>query len=253
MARFSNHLLLRWVAVLTLLAFAGCAGSALRPAHTLPIQEADFSGPIRLACVGDSITHGHQIPQRERNSYPAQLAALLGPKWQVGNFGRSGATLVRKSPRPYHEQPECRDALAFRADVVVIQLGTNDTKRETWEAERDRFIPDYLELIRSFQSLPSKPRLILCRPVPLFRDRGKQPWDTDRILRDEILPKIDEVARRTGLPVVDLNATFSDQSALMPDGVHPDTRGATLMARTLYTALTGRSASNRVAPSPAAK
>jgi lysophospholipase L1-like esterase len=221
---------------------AGCAPGPSHHVSTLPLREADFpsSRPIRLACVGDSITHGHLIPQRDRNRYPAQLAALLGPKWQVANFGRSGATLLRKSPRPYHEQPECRDALAYGPDVVWIQLGTNDTKRETWGAEGPRFVSDYRELIRTFQSLDSKPRIILCRPVPLFRDRGKQPWDTDRVIREQILPQIDEVARAANLPLIDLNATFAEQSALMPDGVHPDTRGATLMARTIFTALTGR-------------
>jgi lysophospholipase L1-like esterase len=73
----------------------------------------------------------------------------------------------------------------------------------------------------------------------LFRDRGKE-WDTDRVLREEILPKIDEVARQAKLPVIDLNATFAEKSVLLPDGVHPNAEGAGLMARTVFTALTGR-------------
>ena len=219
-----------------LLVLAGCALASDR----LPIRESDFTPPMRLACVGDSITYGHLLPQRERNSYPAQLQVLLGEKWVVGNFARSGATLVRKSPRPFHEQPEYKDALAFRANIVVLQLGTNDTKRETWEAESGHFVADYLELIRSFQALPGKPRVILCRPIPLFRDRGKKDWDTDQVLREQILPKIDDVARQANLPVIDLNAAFADASGLMPDGVHPNVAGATLMARTIYTALTGQ-------------
>jgi lysophospholipase L1-like esterase len=191
--------------------------------------------------VGDSITYGHLIPNRERASYPAQLQRLLGAKWEVAGFGKNGATALRKSPRPYHEQKEYQDAIAFRPDVVVLQLGTNDTKRETWEAEKEHFVADYLELIRSFQALESKPRIILCRPIPLFRDRGKE-WDTDRVLREEILPKIDEVAQQAKLPVIDLNATFAEGAKLLPDGVHPNAEGAALMARTVFTALTGRQA-----------
>lgn len=203
------------------------------------VRETDFPGKIRLACVGDSITFGHLLPERERNSYPARLQALLGERWVVGSFARNGATLVRKSPRPFHEQPEYRDALAFRPDVVVIQLGTNDTKRETWEAERDRFVTDYLTLIRAFGALESKPRLILCRPIPIFRDRGKA-WDTDRVLREEILPRIAQVAQEAGLPVIDLYAAFGDASALLPDGVHPNAEGAARMARVIHAALTGQ-------------
>lgn len=227
--------------VFCILPFALVFFACTAPQASLPIREVDYKAPIRLACVGDSITYGHLVPNRERNSYPAQLQQLLGPKWQVGNFGRSGATVLRKSQRPYHEQKEYRDALAFRPDIVVLQLGTNDTKRETWEAERTRFVANYIELIRSFQTLETKPRVILCRPIPLFRDRGKE-WDTDRVLREQILPLIDEVARQTKLPLIDLNATFADQTALVPDGVHPDARGATLMARTIFTALTARKA-----------
>jgi lysophospholipase L1-like esterase len=220
-----------------LFVLAATAAAAAQPL----VRESDFAAPIRIACVGDSITFGHLLPQRERNSYPAQLQGLLGEKWVVGNFARSGATLLRKSPRPFHEQPEFKEALAFRPDVVVLQLGTNDTKRETWEAEGARFVADYLELIQGFQALETKPRVILCRPVPLFRDRGK-PWDTDRLLTEQILPKIDEVARAAKLPLIDLNTTFAHADALMPDGVHPNVAGATLMARTVYTALTGKAA-----------
>src|SRR5689334_12958 len=95
----------RFGLLLTALFFA--LTSPLRAATpSLPLRESDFPSPIRLACVGDSITYGHLIPNREQTSYPSQLQVLLGPKWQIGNFGRNGATVLRKSPRPYHEQQE---------------------------------------------------------------------------------------------------------------------------------------------------
>ncbi len=217
-------------------------GACTNPLTPPLVSASGYGHPIRLACVGDSITYGHLIPERERNSYPAQLQRMLGADWVVGNFARNGATLVRKSPRPFHDQKEYQEALAFGPDVIVLQLGTNDTKRETWEAENTRFVADYLELIRSFQALASKPRVILCRPIPLFRDRGKATWDTDRVMREQILPKIDEVARQAHLPVIDLNSAFVDANKLLPDGVHPNAEGATLMARTVFFALTGRPA-----------
>lgn len=229
------------VAALLVALHSGCASSR----SALPIRTADFPHPIRLACVGDSITYGHLIPNRERDSYPAQLAALLGADWQVGNFGRSGATALLQSPRPYRDQKECADALAFHPHVVLLQLGTNDTKRETWEAAGNRFIDDYLALIRDFQSLETKPRVIVCLPVPLFRDRGKE-WDTDKLLHDQIIPRIQEAARRAHLPVIDLYALFADQSKLMPDGVHPNVPGADRMARAIHAALTGRPAGDLV-------
>src|ERR1043165_8271897 len=87
------------------------------------IRESDYSGPIRVACVGDSITYGYGIKDREHDSYPAQLGSLLGKKWEVQNFGVNGATALKKGTRSYSEQKSFQDALLFKPDVVVIQLG----------------------------------------------------------------------------------------------------------------------------------
>src|SRR5258708_5266746 len=55
----------------------------------------------KLACVGDSITYGAGIKDRAHDSYPAQLAHMLGDEYKVRNFGVSGATLLKKGDRPY--------------------------------------------------------------------------------------------------------------------------------------------------------
>jgi lysophospholipase L1-like esterase len=195
--------------------------------------------PIRVACVGDSITYGYGIEDRERNCYPAQLAAMLGDQWDVRNFGVNGATALRTGTRPYNEQPAFRAALSFKPNVVVIKLGTNDTNTKSWPSHRDEFMSDYFALIRSFRALETRPRIYICRPVPLFRDRGKS-YDTDKILTEEVIPKLNEVARHEHLPVIDLYSEFGNKAALFSDGVHPNAKGASLMARKIYQALTGK-------------
>lgn len=45
-------------------------------ATSLSAQEA-----IRIACVGNSITFGAGIANREKNCYPAQLQAYLGAQY----------------------------------------------------------------------------------------------------------------------------------------------------------------------------
>src|SRR4051812_45583234 len=74
--------------------------------------------PVRVACVGDSITFGHRVPDPEHNSYPAQLAAMLGDKWEVRNFGVNGATALKNGTKPYNEQPAFRDVLSFKPNVI---------------------------------------------------------------------------------------------------------------------------------------
>jgi acyl-CoA thioesterase I len=228
----------RLVVLLSCVAATAMLVSCSTSQANLPIREADYSAPIRVACIGDSITYGHRIKDREHNSYPAQLAVLLGNKWEVRNFGVNGATAIRKSSRPYFDQQSMQDAIGFEPDVVVIKLGTNDTNAKTWPSYKEDFISDYLEIINSFQKLKTRPHIYLCRPVPLFRDRGKD-YDTDKILTEEVIPKINQIARRKHLTVIDLYAEFENKAALFPDGVHPDADGAHIMAKKVYTTLTG--------------
>jgi len=212
-----------------------------------PIREADYPRTIRVACIGDSITYDFGIKDRGRDSYPAQLGALLGWKWEVRNFGVNGATALKHGTRPYIDQPAYREALAFEPHFVVIKLGTNDTNPKSWPAHKSDFYHDYFEIVRSFSRLKSRPRIYLCLPVPLFRDRGKE-YDTDKILTGEVIPEIQEVAADHKLPVIDLYTPFEGKSDLFPDGVHPDAKGARIMALQVYAKVSGKNL-NYVEPS----
>ena len=83
---------------------------------------------LKVACVGDSITYGSCIEDRENYSYPAQLQNLLGQEYDVRNFGVSGTTLLHKGNYPYISTEEYRKSLEFNPDIVLIKLGTNDSK-----------------------------------------------------------------------------------------------------------------------------
>lgn len=56
----------------------------------------------RVACVGNSITYGMTLADPATESYPAQLQQMLGDGYEVGNFGKSGTTLLRHGHRPLH-------------------------------------------------------------------------------------------------------------------------------------------------------
>jgi lysophospholipase L1-like esterase len=92
-----------------------------------PIDTTIHAPPIVVACVGDSIT-----AQGNPHGYPAQLGNMLGAQWNVENFGVSGTTLMTHANNPYQKYPMFQAALASKADVVVIMLGTNDTKASNW-------------------------------------------------------------------------------------------------------------------------
>ncbi|MCP4263310.1 MAG: hypothetical protein GY774_38255 [Planctomycetes bacterium] len=185
-----------------------------------------------VACVGDSITYGSGITDRNNNSYPAQLDRMLQKfdnQWQVQNFGVSGATLLRNGDKPYVRESAYNQVLAAEPDAVIIKLGTNDSKPHNWE-HKDDFISDYIFLIDSFVELPSKPRIWICYPVPAFNSNF---GISDAVIKDEIIPMVSEIAELRDVEVIDLYTALSDAAALFPDGIHPNAEGAKLIAQAI--------------------
>ncbi|CAA6677573.1 Unannotated [Lentimonas sp. CC4] len=192
-------------------------------------------GLRRVACVGDSITYGFGIKDRAGQSYPAQLQDLLGEHWGVGNFGKNGATVLKQGHAPYWKTSQFKAAMQFMPDLVVIQLGTNDTRPQNIGKHKSEFVADYVELIRTFQNLESKPTVWICIPVPIYTEHKGM---TDDVLTNEIIPLISEVGVQAGVNIINLNTALSDKKALFPDGVHPNAQGAGQIAKTIATTIT---------------
>lgn len=214
--------------------------SALAADPMDPIKPADYKDPVRVACIGDSITQGSGTAKGK--SYPSQLQEMLGTSWKVGNYGVSGRTLLKKGDHPYWNEKAYQDALAFKPDVVVIMLGTNDSKPQNWKFESE-FVADYKELVRSFQALESKPRVYICRPCPVL-----EPGNfgiTGTAVKEEI-KRLDFMAKEMKLGIIDMHAALADKPQMLPDRVHPNTEGAAEMAKTVVSALTGKPASEPV-------
>jgi lysophospholipase L1-like esterase len=222
------------------LLLAGMLATSLFGADPMaPIKPSEYKEPVKVACIGDSITQG--AGAEPGKSYPAQLQGLFGDKWKVGNFGVSGRTLLKKGDHPYWIEKAYKDALAFAPDVVIIMLGTNDTKPQNWAFESE-FVADYTELVKSFQALESKPRVYVCRPCPVpepgnygINEKNLQEWIT----------RVDQIAKDMNLGVIDMHQALEDKPQLLPDRVHPNTAGAGEMAAAAYEVITGEKAPKR--------
>ena len=202
-------------------------------ASTWSACEAAREAPKRIACVGDSITYGAAIKDRVKNCYPAQLGRMLGEKFEVRNFGVNGATLLKKGDKPYWKLKAYANARDFQPEVVVIKLGTNDSKPHNWK-HKEEYVADYVALIESFRKLASKPVVWLCYPVPAYPGR----WGiTDKVMKEEVMPRLDEVAKKSGCKVIDLYSALSDKKEMFPDLVHPNAKGATLIAEAVSSAI----------------
>ena len=214
-------------------------------AHKTPAADA-----LRVACIGNSITDGHGIDMAPQHGYPALLQKKLGNGYWVRNFGVSGRTLLNKGDYPYMNEQAWRDALAFQPDIVIIGLGTNDSKPQNWQYSSE-FKNDLVQMITSLRpemSFPSKrkgkkvkmnpsmkPRIFLCTPPPAL----KSSWDiNDAIITNNIIPIQKEVAQEYGLQLIDLHTLFTDAGSLLQDdGIHPNDKGVRRMAEIISEAI----------------
>lgn len=193
---------------------------------------------IKVACIGNSVTYGYGLKEPSTESYPAQLQKLLGGKYEVRNFGHSGATLLRKGHNPYDKTEAFQKALAFHADIVVIHLGLNDTDPRNWPNYRDEFAIDYKWLIDTERRVNPKVKIYICEMTPVFSGHprflsGTRNWFWQI---QELIPKIAK-ANHTGL--IDLHKPLYSRPDLFADYLHPDREGAGIIAKTVCQKLTG--------------
>ena len=185
---------------------------------------------IKVACCGDSITFGHGIKDKDRHSYPNQLQGLLGYKYEVQNFGTNHATVFKKGSKPYWNMRSYEKAKAFSPDIVVLMLGANCSNKTNWKNEKN-FISDYIELIQSFQELPSTPKVFVCLPPPAIKLKfGINPT----IIKEFQVPRLQEMISKQNLKSINIHSRLDGQEDCFSDFVHPNEKGAELIAKEVY-------------------
>ena len=190
--------------------------------RSLPSPRTDA---VRVACIGNSITHGSGIDMMDQKGYPAQLQQLLGDGYQVKNYGVGARCMMATSDHPYMQEQAWRDAKAFLPQVVIIKLGTNDSKDYQWNQQQ--YERDYQLMIDTLRQLPSRPVIYLCNPVRAFRDK----WGiTDSVIVGGVIPSISKIAKRNKLKVIDLHSVITDPKDMTSDMIHPNANGARRMA-----------------------
>jgi acyl-CoA thioesterase I len=213
---------MKWVAIVIAITVLATLVVRFQP---LTLNSTVKASPIRVACVGDSIT--------AITGYPSDLQSLLGPGYTVGNFGVNGSTVMLNSWKPYMNQPEFQKALDFKPSIVIIMLGTNDDL-EMLRPFNASFEEDYTKLISAFQQLESKPQIWIVTPPPIFSNSSDL---SIPYFSGVIIPKIEELANKMNLPIIDVYDAFGNHSDYFVDGVHPNSEGAALIASEVYKAI----------------
>jgi lysophospholipase L1-like esterase len=193
---------------------------------------------MSINCVGDSITAGVGVANSMLSSYPAKLHFLLGTNYLVGNYGVSGTTVLKQGDMPYwnttlyitsHGKPN-------PPNVVIIMLGSNDSKPQNW-IYGTNFVSDYTNLVATYTTLSTNPRVLVCTPPPVFGNNG--PGINPGIVATNISPLIRSIGTNLNLQVVDFQVLLAGHPEWVPDNVHPNELGTSVMAAIVYTALFG--------------
>lgn len=200
---------------------------------------------IKVACIGDSITFGARLEEKDKYSYPAQLQNLLGDTYFVENFGVGSCTLIRKGkPNVWTQLSKICET---NPDIIIISLGTNDTcggTRACWDHKND-FSGDYRELIDVLHAVPSKPQIFLCAPSPMVIETPG--LDSARIADlqerqprlQELIAIVKKIAVEKKTKFVDLNSPMAKKPELFTekDGVHPNIAGYCFIAELVFDAI----------------
>lgn len=206
-----------------------CASAVCRTENAAPTAP-----PLKLAFVGASITAGYGTANPAQDSYPAQLARMLGERWHVRNCGVSGATLIHSGDLPYVSTDAYKQVLALKPDVLVIDLGGNDSKTQNFEAHSQDFVPDYRAMVETFRRVNPNIKIYAAQPVPAFPGNY---GIRDSVIIGKIMPAILQAATETHISVIDLHTPLVNRAADFADKVHPNEAGAKIIAEVIFSVL----------------
>lgn len=180
----------------------------------------------RIACIGDSITEGFGIEWQSQNSYPSLLDSILGDGYEVMNFGRSSTTMMQTGNFPYWSAKEFNNVLEYKADVVILKLGTNDAKLFQWDKEK--FMTSYQNMIDTLKSINPEITIKICLPAWVAKKR----WEiTDSVVSNYVIPATKEIAKENSLEIIDIYTLLQNHDEqFLDDGIHPNKAGLLSMA-----------------------
>lgn len=205
----------------------------------VPTKEKPHSDAPVIVALGDSITFGSGVAQtRSSDTWEAKLEAQLGGAYQVLNYGVSGATLQNEGDMPYWNIPMRSDvgfpeaAMALNPEIVILMLGTNDSKSANWNHER--YAQQLDQRVKELKAAESVKHLILMCPPFACPANGEEVVAFDisnEIIRDEVCPIVKACAEANGVDCIDLYALTDGHPDYFVDGVHPNSFGNYVIAK----------------------
>ena len=224
-----------WVALLAAFAVTIC-GPAFASQCAVAEAGVPSAKPRTVVVFGDSIAEGGMLPKSERTNLWVQIV-------ERESVGRLKLVNEGKGGRPTGAVQEFTAMLERRpqADVLVIALGTNDSRDTS-----DACVPQGVQhlrtmILRAREHYGKALRVLLVGPPNLC----KSALGPTRPIADQREAKLRELGVAFEKLAQDLNCDFVPlfgavpESCLAKDGVHPDSQGNRVIASILLPKLLG--------------
>lgn len=218
------------ITVFSLMFFNGLSGIRLNPEYK--------EGQIKVALVGDSVTYGHSIKNWPKNNYPALLSEYLGDKYCVKSYGVSGSTVHPDGDQPYNKTKAYTWSHEYEADIIVLMLGSNDSKPENWKGA-EKFREEYQKLLDSYKQAENEPTILICTPPTAYYPEGVTEglsnYDIQPDIIEDIAEIVKDIANENNCMLINVNDLTDDRRDLFGnDNVHPNNKGAQAIASIVY-------------------
>ena len=202
----------------------------------------DWSGK-KIACIGDSITEGVNLPEGEeyeQYTYPSVLGRIFDAS--TVNLGIGGSSLGR-----YWDQAFCDryDAIPEDTDVIIIMGGTNDgfCLHEDMVGDIDEREPrtlygDVDDLFKGIREDYPEAEVYVVTPLPNLLHDVLRKERENLLSQTVVVDCLKTLADEYDITVIDnYNSNFMDShdadivSEYIPDSVHPNEEGYELLAK----------------------
>lgn len=186
---------------------------------------------VNIACIGNGVTYGVGVENREKNNFPQQLQYLLGANYKVTNFGVVNAPVLSNGVNGYNKTAAFKKSQTINPDIIFAELGLDEIKSSD-TAFISNFTNTLEGIVQSYANLSARPRIVLFLPLPIFLNDSS--LLNNSVIKNKIIPKIQKIAFEKNIEVLDLFSMFIDKQDLFLDKIHPSSLGGTLISKRLY-------------------